>query len=98
MHAVPGCALLPLLPWHNLTSPLPSLLLAAAGEPPERLPSPAQLESATGLTSAAVEAAQGAVRAMLQGDTSAISGEVHPARRRRPGCFQYWLLSLVHEQ
>lgn len=51
------------------------LLISArqAGEPPERLPSPAQLESATGLTSAAVEAAQGAVRAMLQGDTSAIS-------------------------
>ncbi|KAL4422946.1 hypothetical protein ABPG75_009143 [Micractinium tetrahymenae] len=51
------------------------LLISArqAGESPERLPSPAQLESATGLTAAAVDAAQGAVRAMLQGDTSAIS-------------------------
>jgi hypothetical protein len=53
------------------------LLIASrqAGEAPERLPQPAQLEAATGLSSVAVEAAQAAVRTVLQGDTSAISGE-----------------------
>ena len=55
--------------------PTPPCPPSAAGESNERLPTPAQLEAATGLSAQAVEAAQAAVRAMLQGDTSAISGE-----------------------
>lgn len=52
------------------------LVIAArqAGEQSDRLPAPAQLEAATGLPGAAAEAAQAAVRTVLQGDTSAISG------------------------
>ena len=55
---------------------LACLLTAArqAGEGPERLPSPASLEVATGVSAAEVEGAQDAVRGVLQGNTSAISG------------------------
>ena len=59
--------------WPSHPSPTPPA--AAAGEHPDRLPSGARLEQATGLSAAAVEAAQATVRGMLEGDTSAISCE-----------------------
>lgn len=52
------------------------LLIAArqAGDEGDRLPALAALEASTGLSAQAVDAAQAAVVAVLQGDTSAISG------------------------
>lgn len=44
-----------------------------AGEHPDRLPTPARLESVTGLPAAALSQTEGSVRQLLEGDTAAIS-------------------------
>lgn len=88
--ARPACPQQPLIsPGACSTAPLPSR--PAAGEAPERLPQPVQLEAATGLSSVAVEAAQAAVRTVLQGDTSAISRECLQLAAQNAGlsCWSY---------